>query len=81
VPTIDPRKLARLARAARQLGLTRLRVGADGSAEFDLAPEFDLGRPRPIQPDQEQAAPPPPTTPTPAIGSDAWLRKRFGRRN
>lgn len=72
--TIDPRKLARLAKAARALGLSRLRVGADGSAEFDLAADPDESR-------SQSAAPPPVLPARPERGSDAWLRNRLRRKN
>jgi hypothetical protein len=76
--TIDPRKLARLAAAARKLGMSRLRVGADGSAEFDLAPLPGETRPDAAAPAVPAAAP---AATIPAVGSEAWLRNRFARKN
>lgn len=75
--SIDPRKLQRLAGAARKAGITRLRL-ADGT-EFDLGPvptqELDVKRTRLPIPD----APLDETTPPP--GSNEWYRNRFGRRD
>jgi hypothetical protein len=74
--TIDPRKLQRLAGAARKAGITRLRL-ADGT-EFDLGPipeaELDVKTRLPIPNEPLDETSPPP-------GSNEWYRIRFGRRD